>query len=163
MLWHRLRIDRAGDLVPQVFDSPDDILSLWTDGSVFWGECFPLTAAGFAIIQEDGSTLAAGPVSHLSLSSCSAELWAVVVATAMAHCCLCIYSDCCEVVTKVNALVQTRRIPGDYVHIEWWQTLLQLINARSPLCHEDVLRMVWIPAHVDDHIPVSLISAERII
>ena len=162
MLWHRLRIDRAADLVLRPFDCPDDILSLWTDGSVFWGECFPLTAAGFAIIQEDGSTFAAGPVSHLSLSSYSAELWAIVVATAMANCCLCIYSDCREVVTKVNALVKAHHIPGNYVHLEWWHFLLHLINARSLLCQDDILRMVWIPAHVDDHLPVSLISAERI-
>ena len=162
IIWHRLRIDRAADLVPCDFDHPDGILSLWTDGSVFWGECFPLTAAGFAVIQEDGTTFAAGPVSHLSLSSYSAELWAIVVAAARANCCLCIYSDCREVVTKVNALVENRLIPGNYVHLEWWQFLLRLINIRSPHSCNDVIRMVWIPAHVDDHIPVSMVSADRI-
>ena len=159
---HRLHVDRAADIPCATFDRPDHYLSVWTDGSVFWSECFPLTAAGYSIINEDGSIFDAGTVSHLALSSFSAELWAVVMATLKADCCLCVYSDCQEVVAMVNLLVQRRCIPRNCLHLEWWQTLLAVINLRSLSSDGPVLTMVWIPAHIDDALPISLIPAVKL-
>ena len=159
---HRLHVDRAADSPCATFDRPDHYLSVWTDGSVFWSECFPLTAAGYSIINEDGSIFDAGTVSHLALSSFSAELWAVVMATLKADCCLCVYSDCQEVVAMVNLLVQRRCIPRNCLHLEWWQTLLAVINLRSLSSDGPVLTMVWIPAHIDDALPISLIPAVKL-
>ena len=162
ILRHRLQVDRAADIDCTEFTRPSHILSLWTDGSVFWNECFPLTAGGYSVIKEDGTIFAASTVSHLALSSFSAELWAVIVATLKADCCIRVYSDCQEVVTMVNNLVRTRCIPRNNLHLEWWQQLLLVVNQRSIVCLDPVLSMTWIPAHLEDSLPVSLIPAETI-
>ena len=156
---HRLHVDRADALPVQIFHRPDDLQSLWSDGSVLWGEVFPLTAAGYAIIDEEGKVFHAGTVSHLCLSSYTAELWAVIVATLKSDCKLHIYSDCKEVVCQVNHMVQTGNIPTNCLHIEWWKVLHKVIVARSLLTSGPVLLLTWIPSHVGDDLPVSVIPA----
>ena len=163
ILRHRLHVDRADGLPVQAFHRPFSSRSLWSDGSVLWGEVFPLTAAGFATIDEEGQIFDAGTVSHLCLSSYSAELWAVIVATLKSDCILHIYSDCKEVVNQVNHLVQTGNIPENCLHIEWWKVLHRVIESRSLLATEPVLLLTWIPAHVGDDLPVSAIPASLIL
>ena len=162
ILRHRLHVDRADEIPVQTFHRPNYTQSLWTDGSVLWGEVFPLTAAGFAIIDEEGKIFDAGTVSHLCLSSYTAELWAVIVATLKSDCNLHIYSDCKEVVNQVNHLVHTGNIPVNCLHIEWWKVLHKVIDSRSLLTGGPVLLLTWIPAHVGDELPVSAIPASVI-
>ena len=162
ILRHRLHVDRADALAVQALLRPDYTQSLWSDGSVLWGEVFPLTAAGFAVIDEEGSIFAAGTVSHLCLSSYTAELWAVIVATLMADSKLHIYSDCKEVVNQVNHLAQTGNIPANCLHIEWWKVLHKVVDTRNQLTCGPALLLTWIPSHVGDDLPVSAIPASVI-
>lgn len=157
ILWHRLEVDYAKDLPIAEFTRPTVTVSYWTDGSVIWGENFPLTAAGFSVVQEDGQVFASGTVSHLSLSSFSAELWAVIVATLRSDCNVHIFSDCKEVVRKVNTLVETFQLPHNCLHLEWWKTLRDVVLSRGRTSLTPAVQMTWIHAHIADGIPVSLI------
>lgn len=77
---HRLRWLQWSHANCAQFCASHSPINVWTDGSVLLQESFWLTTAGYAVVAEDESCIASGQVCHISLSSCAAELFAVLIA-----------------------------------------------------------------------------------
>ena len=132
---------------------------VWTDGSVQLGHYPWLTMASYAVVAEDASLLLSGPVKHWRLSSYSAELWAVLAAFAAASRPIVVHSDSLTIVKQFAELQRLDRVQVEWTHAQWWGFLLALIQRRRPV-FDPPLQMVWCPAHLLEHLPLEMISAE---
>lgn len=128
---------------------------VWTDGSVQLSRHPWLTLASFAVVTDDEQLLAAGQVRHWRLSSYSAELWAVLVAFAMAEQPLAVHTDSLTVVNQFRIdCVQV-----EWTHTSWWGFLHTLLHQRGGFSDQP-LQLAWCPAHLLEHVPVTELTDE---
>ena len=132
---------------------------LWTDGSVLASNLFWLTTGAFAIVDLSGFTIAKGQVNHWSLCSFSTELWAILVAVALADSSVIIFTDNKAVATNFAIMLETQGVPAHWSHFYWWAFLLDLIDRKFEK-HGAFVQVQWIPAHKLENIPVELIGDE---
>lgn len=119
----KLRASNTSDL--SVVDSTSPLPAtrhVWTDGSVQLSHHPWHTIASFAVVAENEELLAAGQVYHWRLSSCSAELWALLVAFAIAEQPLVVHSDSLTIVivNQFHDLQRLGHVQVDWTHTNWW-------------------------------------------
>lgn len=156
----RLQISSTADI--PVSDWSDNldcaVVQWWTDGSCENSDLFWETCGAFAIVDELGGCVHSGPVNHLALSSYSCELWAIIwafcISTGPIEC----RSDSKTVVDQVLILINTGCVSPTWMHFEWW-CFLKTIYLQRRERHPNPLWVVWIPAHVLEHLPCELISS----
>ena len=156
---HRLQCSCPTTLQTVDFLHPEHVTMLWTDGSVHWSDHYWLTSAGFAVIQEDGQCLAAGPVFCWHLTSYSAELWALIVAIVSSSSCLHIFSDCKSVVDHFREMLNLSTIPFAWPHRPWWLFLQAFVQQRCAQ-NPNAVTVSWIPAHLYENVPIALITSD---
>ena len=156
---HRLQFTSILQDVPAAYDPLARRESLWTDGSVFFPETFWLTTAGCSVIDERGQCILAERVCSPSLSSYSAELFAIYRACLHASSDIHIFSDCKSIVDQLNLLLQVRKVDQSWNHNSWWKAILQIVEQR-PSQDGIAVQISWIPAHVGDDLPDYLITPE---
>lgn len=154
---HRLKFTSIQNDVCADHDPHAPRISLWTDGSVFFPESFWLATAGCSIINEQGQCIHAERVCGPSLTSYAAELFAVYRACMHATCDIDIYSDCKSVVDQFATLIQQSSVDISWSHGVWWRAILHIYLSRVVAGSEPV-RVFWIPSHVGDHLPDSMIT-----
>ena len=155
----RLWISKTTDIPVEMWNhnTPSELVSLWTDGSCENTDLFWETTGAFAIVTELGNLVHSGPVSHLSLSSYTCELWAIIWAFCTSctpvHC----RSDSKTVVEQIMFMIHTHEISPSWMHFEWWCFFktIYLQRCQFMACP---LWVTWIPAHVLEHLPCELIS-----
>lgn len=124
---HKLQVSATSQITVSHWDSDCVTWShMWTDGSCMYQESFWDTTGGYAVISQTGEVLSAGCVQHWVLSSYSCELWAGIVAWALASSPIVIHSDCQAFVDQANTMIQTKQIGKDWPHQEWWNFFLHL-------------------------------------
>ena len=133
---------------------------LWTDGScencgLFWETC-----GAFAIVDERGSLVHAGPVFHLALSSYTCELWAIIWAFCISDTPIICRSDSKTVVDQLLYFFNSQEISPTWMHFEWWCFFKTIYMQRREL-HPCPLWVEWIPAHVLENVPCELISESQ--
>ena len=133
---------------------------VWTDGSVQLTNYPWLALAAFAVVGSDQSVLAAGSVHHWRLSSYSAELWAILVAFAMAPQPLVIHTDSLTIVQQFSSLLGDGVVQLEWTHANWWNFLYNLLVQRR-IFHDSPLQLIWCPAHLLEHIPSSMVTEEQ--
>ena len=84
---------------------------LWTDGSVQDGHSFLHARASFAVVNKQGTCLAKGEVSHWTISSYTAELWAIIVAFVASKRPVVVHTDCKSVSEQINFLLANNFVP----------------------------------------------------
>ncbi len=130
---------------------------LWTDGSCENNDLFWETSGGFAVVNQNGVEVASGPVCHISLSSYSCELWAIIWAFSISEHPIECRTDSKAVADQIKILIETHSISPSWMHFEWWGFLRTIYLQRLPL-HRQPLSVSWIPAHVLENLPCELIS-----
>lgn len=139
-------------------DAP--LQSRWTDGSVVNSENFWLSVGTFAIIDEAGRTVDTGMVSHWAMCSYVTELWAIFQAFFTAAKPTVVYSDCQSAVTQVASFLTTGVINVQWRCQAWWRSFAHLVRARRAV-HPDPFTICWIPAHVLESVPDTLLTEEQ--
>ena len=157
---HRLRCSQTSciPVAPGTYEKCDRI-HFWTDGSAFHKEHFWHTTAGFAVVDANQHVCASGPVHHWSLSSYTAELWAVIVAFAIAHKPCTIHTDNKTVCDQMNYLIQNKTISQQWSHYTWWLFAKDLFLQRLQF-DQCPLLVQWIPSHVCETLHISVITEE---
>ena len=151
----KLHVSNVSDLQVHEWSAMDaEPCHVWTDGSLQLAQYPWLTLAAFSVISDDATVVASGPVLHWRLSSYSAELWAVLVAFAMADRPLIVHSDSLTIVQQFADLQRQDCVQMEWTHAQWWGFLLTLIHRRRGLCATP-LQLAWCPAHLLEHIPVA--------
>ena len=130
---------------------------LWTDGSVYDGNSFWHTKAGFAAVDKNGVKIFAGRVSHWSISSYTAELWAIVYSFVASKQPVVIHTDCQSVVSQVKFVLETKCVPQCWTHLSWWNFLLHIVQLRQSVC-DFPLQIKWCRAHQCDDIPIEFLT-----
>ena len=140
-------------------EGADGSRHVWTDGSVQLSHHPWLSLASYAVVAEDESLLAVGQVRHWRLSSYSAELWAVLVAFAMADSPLVIHTDSLTIANQFSDLLRRGSVQIDWTHANWWNFLHMLIHQRRGFS-DTPLQLIWCPAHLLEHLPAELVTEE---
>ena len=122
-----------------------------------WPQHFACSCAGFAIVDVNGETIAAGPVHHWALSSYTAEFWAVLVAFCTSSNPVCIFSDCQTLVQHISFMTERMKIVPFWPHVAWWEFLLTVWIERSQQSPA-ALQCTWITSHVLEHIPECMLQ-----
>ncbi len=130
---------------------------LWTDGSVQDGHSFLHARASFAIVTKTGQVKAKGKVSHWTISSYTAELWALIYAFVSSHNPVVIHTDCKSVADQVDLLCENCFVPLCWTHLTWWNFLLQILLIRKT-CSPTPVTVKWCKAHQGDNIPLEFIT-----
>ena len=120
------------------------------------------TKGAAAGVNKLGKCLFQTEVHHLSLNSYSCELWALLQAFCRSEQpCYC-KTDCASFVSQVNFIIANLYIPADFLHFEWWTFLLQIYIMRLEVCSTP-LSISWIPSHLLEDFPTSLITFQQAI
>ena len=130
---------------------------LWTDGSVLASDFFWLTSGAFAVVDLTGHCIAKGQVWHWSLCSFTTELWAVIVAAALADSSVIIFTDNKAVAQNFKQMIDLQGVPSHWSHFHWWAFLLDLIDRKYDATGATI-DVHWIPAHKFESMPVEFIS-----
>lgn len=157
----KLKVSSTSDLqVRDWHDQPAGCQHVWTDGSVQLAQYPWLTMASYAVVADDASLLDSGRVWHWRLSSCSAELWAILAAFCAAECPLVVHTDSLTIVNQFAQLQQLDKVQLEWTHAQWWGFLLALIHRRR-VVFDPPLQLVWCPAHLLEHLPIEMISEQQ--
>ena len=159
ILAHRLQVSQVSSVPCPTWLSDQPTKVLWTDGSVLWSKHFALTCAGFAVVDCNQIVTASGPVCHWTISSYTAELWALLYAFLSATGPVEIRSDCKTLVEQISCMCVNHAIQPEWSHPAWWQALFHVWEQRI-LVAPCPLQAVWIPAHQLEQIPVHLIDED---
>ena len=159
ILAHRLQVSDVDTINCPTWTDVKPISTLWTDGSVLWASHFALTCAGFAVVNSDKEIVVSGPVCHWSISSYTAELWALFHAFISAEGPVVIRSDCKTLVDQVAWMCRFQNIEAEWSHRNWWRSLFNVWIKRSAIV-PCPLQAVWVPAHQLESIPEHLIDED---
>ena len=157
VLAKRLEVSNPSCLQPVKWETLAEPVRVWTDGSVMWPEHFALTCAGFAVVNADNQVIAHGPVAHWSLTSYTAELWALIHAFTYASGPVHVRSDCKTLVDQASWMCTNQQVQPQWPHLPWWKFLFALVLERQQVAPQP-LSVEWIPAHLLEHIPEHLID-----
>ena len=155
---YRLRCTSIPECPSAPFDPTPVHKCLWTDGSLVWNEIYWLEAGGYCIVDQDANIVSKGPVQHWHLSSYTTELYALLTAIFSYHVPLKIFTDCQTVVKQFRQPKETKVI-DHWSHPSWWNAILHQLQQRSHR-HTDPIQVVWIPAHLYEHLPIEVITEE---
>lgn len=143
----RLQSEIADHNSAAVFCPLDDMVEIWTDGSVLHQESFWLTTATFAAVDKVGCVIHRGRFMRWHLSSFVAELWAIWVTFSRSTAPVCIYCDNQAVVKSFKQLSRTGHVPHYWKCADWWRAIADLLAERR-LQHANPCLLEWIPAHL---------------
>ena len=155
----RLRFSNIEDLSIADSFSASHEERFWTDGSVCYADTFWLTSAACAVLDETRTIRHCGPVFHWNISAYVAELWGVISACAQASFPATIYCDCLTVVEQAHKVFQGGLPEDNWACFPWWLFLRRLTQIRRAV-RDPPFRIIWIPAHCFEGIPVDLLSEE---
>ena len=143
-------------------ESDTTVSRVWTDGSCIRPQFYWHTLGGFAVVDEFGGCLHSGKVHHVSLSSYTCELWAVIVAFCTASNPIIISSDNETVVNQTKYMIRHLSINVAWQHLQWWTFFLSVFQMRKANCDQPI-QIRWIPAHLLEELPCELISNQAAI
>lgn len=129
----------------------------WTDGSCDRQSSFWFCCGAFAVIGENGATVADGDVHHWSLSAYSCELWAIMVAFFNSSSNTVCVTDCLSVHDQFNLMVQRNGVDPEWSHLDWWDALFVVYTRRTAFSSNPLL-LRWCPAHKLEHLNDDLIT-----
>ena len=134
-----------------------DFCRVWTDGSCTNPQFFWHMKGGFSVVDSHGRCLSSGQVKHVSLSSYTCELWAIIVAFAQASGPVLISTDNETAVKQVKHMIEHDEIKPAWQHFQWWSFLHHIYRLRKIQSQQPLL-IRWIPAHLLEEIPCEYIS-----
>ena len=85
------------------------------------------------------------------------DIWAILVAFAIAEQPLVVHSDSLTIVNQFNDLLRLGHVQVEWTHTNWWGFLFTLVHQRSGRC-EHPLQVMWCPAHLLEHIPAMVLT-----
>lgn len=122
-------------------------------------EFYWIATAAFADIDESERCIISGRVSHSSLSSFTAELYALLRAVAGCSSPVHVFIDCLSVVDIFHELIRTQEVHPQWSHGHWWHLLLQIWKDRSCFFHKPI-KVTWIPANQSDDVLLQGITQD---
>ena len=156
---HRLQFSDIEQLAIANSFSAEHKERFWSDGSVAFADCFWLTSAASAVIDEAQEVRYCGSVFHWNLSAYVAELWGVINACSIASFPATIYCDCLSVVEQANSIFDGGTPDCQWACLPWWHYLMRLTQVRRAV-HDPPFRIKWIPAHCFEGIPIEILNEE---
>ena len=132
-------------------------IHLWTDGSVNNGQSFWHTTASFATVDINGCTIFKGRVSHWTISSYTAELWAIIYTFVASEQPVVIHTDCKTIVSQIEFLLEFGHVPQIWTHLSWWNFFASILNLRKSHCDQPI-QVAWCKAHQSDHLPIEFLT-----
>ena len=138
---------------------PDHTERVWTDGSVVHADKFWITNAAYAILDEHRNIRHQGVVFHWAVSAYIAEFWAIIIACASAAFPTTIFCDCKSVVDQAQKIFANESPGRDWTCHSWWCFLQRVVALRRQQC-DTPFKIVWIPAHCFEGIPVEYLTPE---
>lgn len=154
----RLKCSNTSTIPVTEWQNPlPEITRVWTDGSCYNPHLFWHMKGGFSVVDQHGKCLLKGRVKHISMSSYTCELWAVIRAFAQADGPIIISSDNETVVKQTKQMIAQNEVQTSWQHFQWWAFFLHILNLRKCFARQP-LQIRWIPAHLLESLPCELIS-----
>ena len=154
---HRLQFTTLANDVPGILDPSLQRAPFWTDGSVFLTESFWLTTAGCSVVNEHGQCILAERVCFPSLSSYTAELFAIYRLVFLSTSCIDIFTDCQTIVRQFGQLLSAGHVDPSWRLQVLWKAIWAVYIQRAHVVGEPI-RLHWIPAHIGEGMPDSCIT-----